>query len=158
MEKTTTPKQLLFFITYYVSLLQIVVNSLVHAVPAIANILVVCMVFWLIFSIMGYQLFGGMFWKCIKPDGEKYHHEEVPDMATCLNTSGAKWINSKINFDSSFHGFLALFQVVSMKCAEVATYISPSQLINMDFLLAIPLQKKFFGYKNIGIDHTQQAI
>ena len=99
--------------------LQIVVNSLVHAVPAIANILVVCMVFWLIFSIMGYQLFGGKFWKCINADGEIYSHTVVPDKATCLNTTGAKWVNSKINFDSSFNGFLALFQVVSTTAEKI---------------------------------------
>ena len=104
-----------YFLSFFLPILylQIVVNSLVHAVPAIANILVVCMVFWLIFSIMGYQLFGGKFWKCINSAGVKYSHTVVPDKATCENTTDAQWVNSKINFDSSFNGFLALFQVVS---------------------------------------------
>jgi hypothetical protein len=34
---------------------QIVVNALMYAIPSIFNVLLVCLVFWLIFSIMGVQ-------------------------------------------------------------------------------------------------------
>ena len=44
---------------------QIVVNALMYAIPSIINVLLVCLVFWLIFSIMGVQFFGGKFYKCI---------------------------------------------------------------------------------------------
>lgn len=59
--------------------MKIVVNSLVHAVPAISNVLLVCMIFWLIFAIIGYQLFGGKFYKCVRENGTHYHYTEVPD-------------------------------------------------------------------------------
>ena len=37
------------------------VNALIGAIPAIANVLVVCLVFWLIFAIMGVNLFNGRY-------------------------------------------------------------------------------------------------
>jgi len=49
---------------------QIVVNALMYAIPSIFNVLLVCLVFWLIFSIMGVQFFGGKFYKCLDADGE----------------------------------------------------------------------------------------
>ena len=36
-----------------------------YAIPSIINVLLVCLVFWLIFSIMGVQFFGGKFYKCV---------------------------------------------------------------------------------------------
>ncbi|CAF4986441.1 unnamed protein product, partial [Rotaria sp. Silwood1] len=45
--------------------IRIVVNALFGAIPSIFNVLLVCLVFWLIFSIMGVQLFGGKFYKCV---------------------------------------------------------------------------------------------
>lgn len=49
---------------------QIVVNALMYAIPSIFNVLLVCLVFWLIFSIMGVQFFGGKFFKCVDEYGE----------------------------------------------------------------------------------------
>uniref|UniRef100_A0A182M232 Sodium channel protein n=1 Tax=Anopheles culicifacies TaxID=139723 RepID=A0A182M232_9DIPT len=50
--------------------MRIVVNALMYAIPSIFNVLLVCLVFWLIFSIMGVQFFGGKFFKCVDEDGE----------------------------------------------------------------------------------------
>lgn len=50
--------------------MRIVVNALMYAIPSIFNVLLVCLVFWLIFSIMGVQFFGGKFFKCVDGDGE----------------------------------------------------------------------------------------
>ena len=100
------------FIIFY---RQIVVNSLVHAVPAIVNVMLVCLVFWLIFSIVGFQLFGGKFYKCVDSTTlEMYSHELVPNRSACNESAGMRWVNSKINFDSAIQGFLALFQVVNI--------------------------------------------
>lgn len=49
--------------------MRIVVNALMYAIPSIFNVLLVCLVFWLIFSIMGVQFFGGKFFKCVDEDG-----------------------------------------------------------------------------------------
>jgi hypothetical protein len=40
-----------------------------YAIPSIFNVLLVCLVFWLIFSIMGVQFFGGKFFKCTNEEG-----------------------------------------------------------------------------------------
>lgn len=50
--------------------MRIVVNALMYAIPSIFNVLLVCLVFWLIFSIMGVQFFGGKFYKCVDDEGE----------------------------------------------------------------------------------------
>ena len=91
-------------------------NSLVHAVPAIVNVMLVCLIFWLIFSIVGYQLFSGKFYRCV--DNKTLaiiKWDKVQNMAQCNETAGMRWMNAKINFDSSLQGFLALFQVVRIK-------------------------------------------
>lgn len=41
------------------------------AIPAIFNVLLVCLVFWLVFSILGVQLFGGKFYKCVDESDER---------------------------------------------------------------------------------------
>lgn len=96
--------------------MKIVVNSLVHAVPAIVNVMLVCLIFWLIFSIVGYQLFNGKFYKCVNNVTlDKYLWTEVENKSMCNESLGMRWMNSKINFDSSLQGFLALFQVATLE-------------------------------------------
>lgn len=41
------------------------------AIPAIFNVLLVCLVFWLVFSILGVQLFGGKFYRCVDETGDR---------------------------------------------------------------------------------------
>ena len=62
---------------------QIVVNALMYAIPSIFNVLLVCLVFWLIFSIMGVQFFGGKFYKCLDDDGERLEIDVVNDKWEC---------------------------------------------------------------------------
>ncbi len=45
------------------------VNALVQAIPSIFNVLLVCLIFWLIFAIMGVQMFAGKYYK-VSPKGE----------------------------------------------------------------------------------------
>lgn len=42
---------------------QVVVNALIQAIPSIFNVLLVCLILWLIFAIMGVQMFAGKFHK-----------------------------------------------------------------------------------------------
>lgn len=91
--------------------MQIVVNALMMAIPSIINVLLVCVVFWLIFSIMGVQFFAGKFWKCVDGDGNKVSTDIVKNKQDCA-TQNLTWTNSAINFDHVGNGFLALFQVV----------------------------------------------
>ena len=99
-----------FFLCFSSS--KICVRALLKSIPAIGNVLLVCAIFWLIFSIMGVQFFGGLFFKCTV-NGVRLEATEVPDKETCIaNYSSEAWVNSKINFDNVINGVLALFQVV----------------------------------------------
>ena len=96
--------------------LQVVVNALIQAIPSICNVLIVCLVFWLIFSIMGVQLFGGQYFKCVGSDGKRLSRDFVKTKNECISQADAmnwSWDNSKINFDNAFIAYLSLFQVVS---------------------------------------------
>ncbi len=104
------------------SVLQIVVNALASAIPSIFNVLLVCIVFWMIFSIMGVQLMKGRFFACYdRASGERLECEIEFNNATvkvnkdfCENNSNVyRWTNQKVNFDNVLIGYLALFQVVS---------------------------------------------
>ena len=101
----------------YLLTLQVVVNALIQAIPAIANVLLVCLVFWLIFSIMGVNLFGGRFASCIDLEGQLVNATLVPNKTVCLDMSHLNytWTNPKINFDNVLIAYLALFQVVIKK-------------------------------------------
>ena len=88
-------------------------NALIGAIPSIFNVLLVCLVFWLIFSIMGVQLFAGRFYKCVYPNTHDRVNttENVTNKNDCLNKNFT-WENSRVNFYNVFNGYLALFQVV----------------------------------------------
>ena len=94
--------------------IRVVVNSLIGAIPAILNVLLVCLVFWLIFSIMGVQLFAGRFYKCVYPNHTRIPYEIISNKIECL-TKNYTWLNSRINFDNVLNSYLALFQVATFK-------------------------------------------
>lgn len=91
---------------------QVVVNALIKAIPSIFNVLVVCIVFWLIFCIVGVQFFSGKFFKCVDAEGERINASIIPNETECY-AQNLTWKNSKINFDNVLNAYLALFQVVS---------------------------------------------
>ncbi|ODN03643.1 Sodium channel protein 60E [Orchesella cincta] len=98
--------------------MKIVVNSLMYAIPSIFNVLLVCLLFWLIFSIMAVQFFKGQFYKCVDKDGETVSHILVPNKEVCCAkaaTDGYSWINTPSNFDNVFEGYLSLFQVATFE-------------------------------------------
>ena len=99
--------------TNYSFLLQIIVNALMLSIPSIFNVLLVCVVFWLIFAIMGVQLFAGKFYKCVNETNMRIPPTEVANKIECYNKNYT-WVNSKVNFDNVGGAFLALFQVVSI--------------------------------------------
>ena len=44
--------------------LQMVVNAMFASLPGMGNVLIVSLLFWLIFGILGMQLFLGTFFSC----------------------------------------------------------------------------------------------
>ena len=95
-----------------------VVDALVGAIPSIMNVLLVCLIFWLIFSIMGVNLFAGKFGRCInQTEGDlPLNYTIVNNKSDCesFNVTGELyWTKVKVNFDNVGAGYLALLQVVS---------------------------------------------
>ncbi|CAB1330179.1 unnamed protein product, partial [Coregonus sp. 'balchen'] len=67
----------------------VVVNALVGAIPSIMNVLLVCLIFWLIFSIMGVNLFAGKYYYCFNQTAEEYFHaSEVNNKTQCMALIG----------------------------------------------------------------------
>ncbi|XP_064599687.1 sodium channel protein type 4 subunit alpha B-like [Liolophura sinensis] len=95
--------------------MKVVVNALIKAIPSIFNVFLVCVVFWLIFGIMGVQLFGGKFWKCVDEDKKRLPASIVDNKTQCDMYPEYEWENSKVNFDNVLNAYLALFQVATFK-------------------------------------------
>ncbi|XP_006869202.1 PREDICTED: sodium channel protein type 5 subunit alpha isoform X8 [Chrysochloris asiatica] len=100
--------------------MRVVVNALVGAIPSIMNVLLVCLIFWLIFSIMGVNLFAGKFGKCInQTEGDlPLNYTIVNNKSQCesFNMTGELyWTKVKVNFDNVGAGYLALLQVATFK-------------------------------------------
>ncbi|XP_026846105.1 sodium channel protein para isoform X40 [Drosophila persimilis] len=95
-------------------IVMVVVNALVQAIPSIFNVLLVCLIFWLIFAIMGVQLFAGKYFKCEDMNGTKLSHEIIPNRNAC-ESENYTWVNSAMNFDHVGNAYLCLFQVATFK-------------------------------------------
>ncbi|XP_068415014.1 sodium channel protein type 5 subunit alpha isoform X4 [Eschrichtius robustus] len=96
--------------------MRVVVNALVGAIPSIMNVLLVCLIFWLIFSIMGVNLFAGKFGRCInQTEGDlPLNYTIVNNKSDCVSfnvTGELYWTKVKVNFDNVGAGYLALLQV-----------------------------------------------
>ncbi|XP_077873648.1 sodium channel protein type 1 subunit alpha isoform X2 [Ictidomys tridecemlineatus] len=100
--------------------MRVVVNALLGAIPSIMNVLLVCLIFWLIFSIMGVNLFAGKFYHCVNTTtGDMFEISEVNNHSDCLKlierNETARWKNVKVNFDNVGFGYLSLLQVATFK-------------------------------------------
>uniref|UniRef100_UPI0037E71A3F sodium channel protein type 4 subunit alpha B n=1 Tax=Semicossyphus pulcher TaxID=241346 RepID=UPI0037E71A3F len=101
--------------------MRVVVNALVGAIPSIFNVLLVCLIFWLIFSIMGVNLFAGKFYYCYNETAEEmFSPDDVHNKTECLaliaeNFTEVRWRNVKVNFDNVGMGYLSLLQVATFK-------------------------------------------
>jgi voltage-gated sodium channel type II alpha len=100
--------------------MKVVVNALIGALPSIVNVLLVCLIFWLIFAIIGVNTFMGKFYKCMNLDtGIKYSHEIIPNKTVCeeeqLRGEPAEWRNAWVTFDNVGMAYLALLQIATWK-------------------------------------------
>ncbi|NXW09983.1 SCN2A protein, partial [Fregetta grallaria] len=100
--------------------MRVVVNALTGAIPSIMNVLLVCLTFWLIFSIMGVNLFAGKFYRCVNTTtGDRFPPEKVSNVTVCeklrITAEDVRWKNVKVNFDNVGAGYLSLLQVATFK-------------------------------------------
>uniref|UniRef100_A0A8C3V9V6 Sodium channel protein n=1 Tax=Catharus ustulatus TaxID=91951 RepID=A0A8C3V9V6_CATUS len=100
--------------------MRVVVNALTGAIPSIMNVLLVCLTFWLIFSIMGVNLFAGKFYYCVNTTNDvMLTPQQVSNKSMCEDmnrtTGDVRWKNVKVNFDNVAIGYLSLLQVATFK-------------------------------------------
>ncbi|TKS80254.1 Zinc finger protein ZFMSA12A [Collichthys lucidus] len=101
--------------------MRVVVNALIGAIPSIMNVLLVCLIFWLIFSIMGVNLFAGKFGKCVNRTGFIHSVSVVNNKSECLSMNDTQfyWTKVKVNFDNVGLGYLSLLQVTVVDVEHV---------------------------------------
>ncbi|XP_062387590.1 sodium channel protein type 4 subunit alpha B-like isoform X2 [Sardina pilchardus] len=100
--------------------MRVVVNVLVGSMPSIFSVLLVCLIFWLIFSIMGVNLFAGKFHYCLNATSDQMLTiDDVNNRSECyaLMEYGfdVEWKNKPVNYDNVGNGYLSLFQVATFK-------------------------------------------
>ncbi|XP_069926835.1 sodium channel protein type 7 subunit alpha isoform X1 [Oryctolagus cuniculus] len=97
--------------------MKVVVRALIKTTLPSLNVFLVCLMIWLIFSIMGVHLFAGKFYECIDPtSGERFYVSEVMNKTQCESlvfNDSMPWENAKLNFDNIGNGFLSLLQVAT---------------------------------------------
>ena len=94
--------------------LRVVVNSLIRSIPSVINVVLICIVFWLVFSILGVQFFAGKFYYCVYANETRVPYDIVANKTECLEKN-LTWMDSRINFDNVANSYLALLQVATFK-------------------------------------------
>lgn len=92
--------------------LKLVVQTLLLSLRPIGNIVLICCTFFIIFGILGVQLFKGTFYYCDGPMPLEIM-KHVKTRADCLADPRNRWINRKYNFDNLGQALMALFVLSS---------------------------------------------
>ncbi|XP_021945092.2 voltage-dependent T-type calcium channel subunit alpha-1G isoform X3 [Folsomia candida] len=91
--------------------LKLVVQTLLSSLRPIGNIVLICCTFFIIFGILGVQLFKGKFFYCF---GSVESVRNVTNRWDCKsNDPQNKWINQKYNFDDLGQALMSLFVLAS---------------------------------------------
>ncbi|XP_042240382.1 voltage-dependent T-type calcium channel subunit alpha-1G-like isoform X2 [Homarus americanus] len=88
--------------------LKLVVQTLLSSLQPIGNIVLICCTFFIIFGILGVQLFKGSFFYCDGPD-----IKDVVTKADCVSNPENLWLNRKYNFDDLGQALMSLFVLSS---------------------------------------------
>uniref|UniRef100_A0A8C0APS8 Voltage-dependent T-type calcium channel subunit alpha-1H n=1 Tax=Buteo japonicus TaxID=224669 RepID=A0A8C0APS8_9AVES len=87
--------------------LKLVVETLISSLRPIGNIVLICCAFFIIFGILGVQLFKGKFYYCDGPDVKN-----ITTKTDCTNAR-YKWVRRKYNFDNLGQALMSLFVLSS---------------------------------------------
>nr|XP_027780459.1 voltage-dependent T-type calcium channel subunit alpha-1G isoform X19 [Marmota flaviventris] len=87
--------------------LKLVVETLMSSLKPIGNIVVICCAFFIIFGILGVQLFKGKFFVC---QGEDTRN--ITNKSDCAEAS-YRWVRHKYNFDNLGQALMSLFVLAS---------------------------------------------
>lgn len=93
-----------------------IVTVLLACLPVFAHIVLVSSFYFLVFAILGTQLFGGLFWSC--------NDASVKSVDECVgnftndddgSVEGRRWRNQPMHFDNVLSSLLTLFEVSSLE-------------------------------------------
>ncbi|XP_075034031.1 voltage-dependent T-type calcium channel subunit alpha-1G isoform X1 [Mixophyes fleayi] len=87
--------------------LKLVVETLMSSLKPIGNIVVICCAFFIIFGILGVQLFKGKFFYCLGEDTKN-----ITNRSDCFEAK-YKWVRHKYNFDNLGQALMSLFVLAS---------------------------------------------
>uniref|UniRef100_A0A3Q3WIF8 Ion transport domain-containing protein n=1 Tax=Mola mola TaxID=94237 RepID=A0A3Q3WIF8_MOLML len=87
--------------------LKLVVETLITSLKPIGNIVLICCAFFIIFGILGVQLFKGKFYYCVGFDVKN-----ITNKSDCLAAS-YRWVHHKYNFDNLGQALMSLFVLAS---------------------------------------------
>uniref|UniRef100_UPI00398E85C5 voltage-dependent T-type calcium channel subunit alpha-1H n=1 Tax=Pristiophorus japonicus TaxID=55135 RepID=UPI00398E85C5 len=87
--------------------LKLVVETLITSLRPIGNIVLICCAFFIIFGILGVQLFKGKFYHC---DG--HDTRNITNKLDCFQAN-FKWVRRKYNFDNLGQALMSLFVLSS---------------------------------------------
>ncbi|XP_035379416.1 voltage-dependent T-type calcium channel subunit alpha-1I [Electrophorus electricus] len=87
--------------------LKLVVETLITSLKPIGNIVLICCAFFIIFGILGVQLFKGKFFYCLGLDVKN-----ITNKSDCL-LANYKWVHHKYNFDNLGQALMSLFVLAS---------------------------------------------
>ncbi|XP_072414332.1 voltage-dependent T-type calcium channel subunit alpha-1G isoform X3 [Chiloscyllium punctatum] len=87
--------------------LKLVVETLMSSLKPIGNIVVICCAFFIIFGILGVQLFKGKFYICLGEDTRN-----ITNKSDCFQAN-YKWTRHKYNFDNLGQALMSLFVLAS---------------------------------------------
>ncbi|KAG1938066.1 voltage-dependent T-type calcium channel subunit alpha-1H [Pimephales promelas] len=87
--------------------LKLVVETLITSLRPIGNIVLICCAFFIVFGILGVQLFKGKFHHC-----EGFDTRNITNKSECL-LAKYKWVRRKYNFDNLGQALMSLFVLSS---------------------------------------------
>uniref|UniRef100_A0A8C2F2Q4 Voltage-dependent T-type calcium channel subunit alpha n=1 Tax=Cyprinus carpio TaxID=7962 RepID=A0A8C2F2Q4_CYPCA len=87
--------------------LKLVVETLITSLRPIGNIVLICCAFFIVFGILGVQLFKGKFYHC-----EGFDTRNITNKSECLRAK-YRWVRRKYNFDNLGQALMSLFVLSS---------------------------------------------
>lgn len=99
---------------------QVVLRSLMLTLPSLVDVLLVHLVVWMIFSVLGTNLLGGKFSYCFNETSNKLIHSDlVNNKSICFslieqNFTEIRWKTANFNFDNVLASYLTLLLMVSI--------------------------------------------
>ena len=143
--------------------MQMVMATLARSLPQIGNVLIFGVFQFVVFGILGVQVFGGMFWRCTDPAVAHVDQCQGMFQGPDGNSQLRQWVNPVLNFDHIGNSMLSLFVVTTMdKWFEIAhrgmdvTEVNYQPVVNASpinilfFIAFVLLSSLFWVYLLVG--------